>query len=65
MLVILFSITPSLHYSKVPCQPNTVFINVLGIFEQHPSFILDKSELTIKMRPWWLSLVDFSSGIDV
>jgi hypothetical protein len=22
---------------KVPCQPNTVFINVLGIFEQHPS----------------------------
>jgi hypothetical protein len=29
---------------EVPCQPNTVFINVLGIFEQHPSFILDKSD---------------------
>jgi hypothetical protein len=28
---------------EVPCQPNTVFINVLGIFEQDPSFILDKS----------------------
>jgi hypothetical protein len=40
ILAILF-----LHYANVQCHANPVLMHALGMFEQHGSFILDKSDL--------------------